>query len=197
MAVADIIVTPCRILYAVPGSTAPADTVAAGGAWPAAWTELGYTAVPLTLEFKREVVEADIQESLTVIQRTAKKESLIAETSLAELTMANTVLSFGGTVSATPAGASQPAKDVITGGDTTALTEREWGFEGKYVSAAGNTHPIRIYIWKAIAEFGAKLEFGKEKAGAVTLRIVANPDMTKAAGQRLYSITKITAPASS
>jgi hypothetical protein len=195
--VSDLIVTPCRVLYSTVGLTLPADTVAYGGAWPAGWTELGATKTPLTIELTRETALADIQETLTEITRAIKKEALTAETTMAELDPDNIALSWGGTVSVTPAGASQPGKDELLGGDTTAIAERQWGFEGSYVSAAGNTHPIRFYIWKGVSAFGAKLEFGKADPTGTTLRIVANPDLSKAAGQRLYKWVKITAPASS
>ena len=197
MAVADMIITPCKIFYSVPGTSAPADTVAAGGAWPTGWTALGYTSVPLSVEIKREAAEADIQESLTPIQRGFKKESLIIETTLAEFTGSQLALALSGTMSQTPAGAGQPAKDELLFGDVTSVTERQWGFEGAYVSAAGNTHPIRFYIWKGVAESGCKLEFGKSDPSGTPLRITANPDLSKAAGQRLSKIVKITAPATS
>jgi hypothetical protein len=197
MAVADIIVTPCLIYYSTPGTSAPADTVAAGGSWPTGWTALGYTKTPLSVEFKREPVEAEIQESLSKIKRGYKTEDITIETTLAELLTSELALAWGGTYSQTAAGASQPAKDELVGGDITAVTERQWGFEGKYVSAAGNTHPIRLFIWKAVCELGAKLEFGKDDPSGIPLRIVANPDMTKAAGLRLFKLQKITAPASS
>lgn len=197
MAVADIITTPCKILYSAVGATLPADTVAAGGAWPAGWTTLGYTLEPLSVDFTREMVEADIQESLTVIKRGAKKENLALETVLAEINLAELALVWSGTMSQTAAGAGQPAKDELIAGDDVSVTERQWGFEGTYVSAAGNAHPIRLIIWKAVCEFGAKLEFGKANPTGTPLRIDANPDMGKAAGQRLLKLIKITAPASS
>lgn len=197
MAVADLIITPCKIYYSTPGTTLPADTVAAGGAWPAGWTALGYTSVPLSIELKRDPAVADIQESLNEIVRGFKKEALTAETTLAELLASQMALAMSGTYSQTAAGAGQPAKDELIGGDVTSATERQWGFEGSYVSAAGNTHPIRFYIWKGVAEMGCKLEFGKSDPTGTTLRVVANPDMTKAAGQRVWKLIKITAPASS
>ncbi len=197
MAVADIIVTPCLIYYSTPGTTLPADTVAAGGAWPAGWTALGYTKTPLSVELKREAVEADIQESLTKIRRGYKSEEITIETTLAELLVSELALGWGGTFSQTAAGASQPAKDELIGGDITSVTERQWGFEGKYVSSAGNTHPVRLYLWKGVCELGAKLEFGKSDPTGIALQILGNPDMTKAAGQRLWKLVRITAPASS
>lgn len=197
MSVADIIITPCRILYSAVGATLPADTVAAGGAWPAGWAPLGYTLVPLSVEFTREHAVADIQESLSEIIRGTKKEALTIETTLAELDLDALSLAWGGAVSSTAAGAGQPAKEELVAGDDTTVTERQWGFEGTYVSEAGNTHPIRLFLWRGVAEFGAKLEFGKSDATGIPLKVMANPDLTKAAGQRLFKLQKITAPASS
>ncbi len=197
MAVADIITTPCKIYYSNPGTTLPADTVAAGGAWPAGWTALGYTTVPLSVERTAEKVIADIQESLVEIKRGNKKETFVLETTLAELDLDQLALSWGGTASTTAAGAGQPAKEELVGGDDPATLEYQWGFEGSYESAAGNTHPIRLFVWLGVCDFGAKLEFGKSDPTGTALRIEANPDMSKARGQRLFKLQKITAPASS
>ena len=197
MAVADIIITPCKVYYSATGATLVADTVAAGGAWPAGWTALGYTLVPLSIELKRDPAIADIQESLNEIVRGFKKEALTAETTLAELTGAQLALVMSGTLSQTAAGASQPAKDELIGGDVTSATERQWGFEGAYVNASGTACFIRFYIWKGVAEMGSKLEFGKSDPTGTTLRVVGNPDMTKAAGQRVWKLVKMTAAASS
>jgi len=196
MAVADIITTPCRILYSAVAASLPADTVAADGDWGASWTELGYTKTPLSVERTAEKIEADIQESLTVIKRGNKMESLTIETTLAELNLDELALAWGGTYSQTAAGAGQPAKDELVGGDDPETLEYQWGFEGSYVSAAGNTHPFRMFVWKGVCDFGAALEFGKADPTGTTLRIDANPDMSKARGQRLFKLQKITAPAS-
>lgn len=197
MAVADIIVTPCKIYYSLAGATAPADSVAYGGAWPAGWTQLGYTKTPLSADLARDPVMAEIQESLSEIIRGYKKETLILETSLAEFTLANLGLAWGGTVSTTAAAAGQVAKEELLGGDDVFPLERQWGFEGLFVSSAGASHPVRLFIWLGVAEFGGKLEFGKSEPLAIPLRITCNPDMTKAAGQRLFKFQKVTAPASS
>lgn len=197
MSVSDIIVTPCRILYSDPGTTLPADTVAAGGNWPAGWTQLGYTNTPLSIELKREKTKFDIQESLGAVGSAVKSEELNIETTLAELNLAELALAWGGTFSQTPAGAGQPAKDELIGGDDHRSTVKQWGFEGDYVSAAGNTHPVRLFIWRGESEFGGKLEFGKTDPTGNTLRIEAQEDMTKTRGQRMFKFVKITAPAAS
>lgn len=197
MSVSDLIVSPCRVLYSVTGTSLPADTVAAGASWGASWSELAYTDTDLTVKLVRERVEADIQESLTPILRAVGRETLEIETSLAELLPSSLALAWGGTFSQTAAGAGQPAKDELVGGDDALVTEYQWGFEGSYVSAAGNTHPIRLVVWKGVTELGADLMFGKKTKTGIPFRIVANPDMSKARGQRLYKLIKITAPASS
>lgn len=197
MGVADIIVSPCRILYSAAGATLPADTLAVGGAWPTGWTELGYTKTPLSVEYSFDSLDYDIQESLAAVGRARIKEGLKMETVLAELTGANLDLAFDGALTLTSAGAGQPAKEELTIGDTSALAVLQWGFEGDYVSAAGNSHPLRIIVWKATAETGGKLEFGKADTSGVPLKLAAIADMTKSAGQRLLKVSKITAPASS
>lgn len=197
MAISDLIVTPCRVLYSAAGLTLPADTVAAGGAWPAGWTEVSYTDSPLSVKHVREMVEADIQESLTPIKRAVGKETLEIETSLAEFLPAKLNLAMGGAYSATAAGAGQPAKDELVGGDDASIDERQWGFEGSFIASDGVARPIRLIVWKGVSDVGVELEFGKKTATGIPIKISANPDMGKAAGQRLFKIIKITAAASS
>jgi len=195
MAVSDLIVTPCRVLYSAVGLTLPADTLAAGGAWPSGWTEVAYTDSELSVKHVREKVEADIQESLTPITRAIGKETYEIETSLAEFLPANMVLATGGAYSATPASSGVAGKDEIVGGDDATIDERQWGFEGSYVTAAGYTEPIRLIIWKGVSDVGVELKFGKKTATGIPFKVSANPDMGKARGQRLFKLTKITAPA--
>lgn len=197
MTVSDIIVSPCRILYSLPGVTLPADTVAVGGAWPAGWSELGYTKTPLSVEYAFEKLDYDIQESLAPVGRTKTKEGMKIETTMAELVTSYLDLAWDGTYSVTAAGAGQPAKEELLLGDTPEMTVLQWGFEGNFVSAAGNSHPVRLFVWKATAETGGKLEFGKAETTGITLKVEAISDMSKSAGQRLFKWQKITAPAAS
>jgi hypothetical protein len=188
-------ISPVRILYAAVGATLPADTVAAGGAWPAGWTELGWQEEPFKLTYEFDVKDLGIQQSLAPVARQRINEKLTGEGKLAEFDMAQLALAWGGTLSQTAAGTGQPAKDEVAFGDTPALTARAWGFEGNYVSAAGNVHPIRVFVWRATATAGGEAIFGKEDALGVTLKIAALADMSKSAGQRLFKYQKITGPA--
>lgn len=195
MAVSDIIQGPCKIYYGTYGLALPADSVAVGGSWPAGWNALGYTKVPLSVDFAREMTDHDIQESLAAVARRANKEELTIETTLAEFVASELVLDTGGTYSVTPASSGVTGIHTIVAGDDTTPTVYSWGFEGSYVSAAGNLHPIRLHVYRATAEFGVKLEFGKAETTGVPLRVKAISDMTKTAGERLFKLVKVTAPA--
>jgi len=197
MAVTDIIVTPCRILYSAVGGTLPADTVAYDGAWGAAWTELGYTKTPLTVNYEEEHVEHDIQEALAPVHAHISKKTLALETTLAEFTGANLALALNGTQTDTAAGAGQPEKEEVDMGNSNALTIRQWGFEGQYVDEDGTTHPIRIFLWKGKVLANAELQFAKDDSTGIPLHIDGLMDLTQSSGEEFWQILKITEEASS
>jgi hypothetical protein len=55
--------------------------------------------------------------------------------------------------------------------------------------------PVRVIVYRATAVAGGELEFVKDKITGVPFRVEGLEDMSKADGQRLFQITKITAPA--
>jgi hypothetical protein len=194
--VSDIVITPARVYYAAVGATVPADTVAVGGSWGAGWTEVGYTAAPVTFNYSFEELEADIQQSLATVKRTKTAEALAIETTLAELSLTPLSLGTAGTVTATPAGVGQPGKEELVVGGVATLTERMWGFEGAYIDEDAAEFPIRVFVYKGTAVVNGALEFGKAVQTGIPLQIKALADMGKAAGSRLFKISKILEPAS-
>ena len=197
MAVTDIIVTPCRILYSAVGASLPADTVAADGAWGGGWTELGYTAQPLTVQYEEEHVDHDIQEALAPVHSHIISKMLAFETVLAEFNGDNLALALNGVKTNTAAGASQPEKDEVDFGNSNALTIRQWGFEGKYVDEDGTTHPIRIFVWKGKVKANAELKFAKEEAVGIPMHIDGLMDLTQSSGEEFWRILHITEEATS
>ena len=197
MAVTDIIVTPCRILYSAVGGTLPADTVAYDGAWGAGWTELGYTKTPLTVKYEEDQIKHDIQEALAPVAAHIISKALELETTLAEFTGANLALGMNATNTETAAGADQPAKDTVDFGNSNALTTRQWGFEGQYVDEDGDTFPIRIFVWKAVVMANAELSFGKSDSTGIPLHVDALMDLSQEAGEEFWQILKITEEAAS
>lgn len=197
MAVTDIIVTPCRILYSAVAASLPADTVAADGSWGGSWTELGYTSAPLTVSYEEEHIEHDIQEALAPVHAHIISKKLAFETTLAEFTGDNLALAMNGTKTHTAAGASQPEKDEVDFGNSNALTIRQWGFEGKYVDEDGTTHPIRIFVWKGKVLVNAELTFGKSEAVGIPLHIDGLMDLSQSANEEFWRILHITEEATS
>ena len=103
-------------------------------------------------------------------------------------------LAWGGTVAQTAVGAGIMGKEDYSLGGVATIPEKAWGIEGSYVDEDGATFPIRIFIWKATAEAGGDLSFGKEDYTGIPLKLGALQDMTKANGQRLLKLTKVLEP---
>lgn len=195
-AICDIFSTPARILKAPVGTSAPADSVAAGGGWPAGWVEMGYTAAPLSVSYEFEEDERFIEQSLAPVDRVRTKEALTLETTLAELDLVQVGIAWAGLVTPTAAGVGQVGKEELDIGDDPVLPKYAWGFEGSYIDEDGATFPIRLFVWKATASAGGKLDFGKEKPGQTTLKVKALADMTKSAKYRLFKMQRVLEPAS-
>src|SRR5574340_544819 len=198
MSVSDILVAGATVWKAPVGTALPDETtVAAGAAWGGTWEQIGYTAAPLSVKVEKEQLDLMIQQAIGVVGRVNTKENWSLETTLAEYAMDHLALALGGIVGTTPAGAGQVGYDQYDAGGDTTLDRISFGFEGTYVSAAGNTHPVRLVVWIATAEAGAELEFGKETQTGIPLKIKAIQDLSKAAGKQYVSGYKVTAPASS
>lgn len=195
MAEADVVVTGAKLYYSNAGTTLPAVTVAVDGAWPVGWTYVGYTLEPVKLTYNFEVLEIMVQQTLNPIARTRTTEELMFETVLAEHFAANIALALAGSSSTTAAASGVPGfEDFYVGGDYN-LPVRQWGIEGSYVSAAGNRHPIRIFIWRATAAEGGELTYDRENPAGIPLQIKALADTTKTLGQHLMRVQRVTAPA--
>jgi hypothetical protein len=69
------------------------------------------------------------------------------------------------------------------------------GLEGTYLDANAVELPVRVIVYRATAVAGGELEFVKDKITGVPFRVEGLEDMSKTDGQRLFQITKITAPA--
>ncbi len=193
--VSDLIVTPCRVLYAPVGTSVPADTVAAGGTWTN-WTEVGWTGGAVEVTYEYEMVERGVEQSLGKLRRFKSSHSLKIKAMLAEFYLDGVQLGTGGTVSDTAAGVSQPGKESLAVGDVYTVDERAWGFEGSYVDEDGATFPVRLFVWKATAMLSEAIKFGKEEETLINLEIDALSDMTQSAANRLFRLDKILEPAS-
>jgi hypothetical protein len=195
--VTDILHGPVQAYYANVGTAGPADTVAAGGAWPAGWSKTGLTADTLKFAYEFDTKDVHVQEELAPVDRYKTKENLKAETVIAQLSLEGIALAWGVTLSTTAPGAGQPGKETVVAGNVAALPKKKWGFEGSYVDEDGATFPVRLYIHIATAVAGGQLEFGVDKEAGVPLKLSALADRTQAIGERLFKIDRILEPATS
>ena len=188
MAVSDLIVSPAKVYFGAVGATPPLTTVTYGTAWAAAWTRVAETASPVTINYEFDVIDYDIQESLGPVNRKKTAERLTVETTLAAISLDQLVLSWQGSVTEVAQAAGVAAYERISGGDTAALQQYAWGFEGQTTGG----FPIRFFIWIATARAGAPLEFGKASQTGIPLQLQGINNMDLAAGARLYRVDRIT-----
>jgi len=182
------------------GEAEPADDVAYGTAWGGNWARVGYTMAPVTLAYEDERAEIGVQEALTKIKEFKTAESVVLETTLAELDASYLNLAAAsGAVTDTAAGADQVQKEAWVVGGESVVNEYAWGIEARYIDGSGTTWPIRIYVWKGVAKLNGALEFSKDADAAVGigLQISALADTTKSEGQQLLKFERVLAAASS
>ncbi|HMR01770.1 MAG TPA: hypothetical protein PKA43_00200 [Candidatus Competibacter phosphatis] len=198
MAVTDILITPAKIYRAPVGEALPDETsVAYDGAWGGNWTDLGYTLQPITMAHSRALFELFVEQINGAVKRRVNDEKAIFETVLAEATPTNLSYAVGGTVTTTPAGASQKAfQDLDVGGEWI-IGEAAFGLEGLYENATGVQFPLRIFIYKATCVMNGQLQFAKAAGAGIPIQISAINDTAKDRGKQLFKFQRVTAAATS
>lgn len=198
MAVEDILVGPVSIWQAPVGEAPPDESsVAYGADWGGNWENLGYTAEDTPLSWNRELERHEVgaQQTTTILKRSNVKETLTLETTLIELTGDNLALALDATNTDTPAGSGQVGYSEVKGGGKFVPSVHTFGFEGYRVQADGAKLPVRLFVWRANITVGGALEFGKATTTGTAIRLEALGDMSKPAGEELFSIQIVTAPA--
>lgn len=200
MAAEDILIGPVTVYRAPVGETIPDETtVAYGAAWGGNWEDMGYTAedTPLSWNLEVERVEVGAQQTTLTVKVAKTREKLALETTLLEFTGDNVAVAMGGTLTETVAGVGQVGLSEVKGGGGFDVDLYAWGFEGRYVDAQGSELPVRLFVHKGFGGVAGALEFGKEAATGIPFRIDAVEDRSQTAGERLYHIQIVTAPATS
>ena len=194
MAVADILISPAAVYVAATSSAQPTTAIGYGSSWGTAWTSLGYTLEPISIEYDNTIYELEVQQVMAPVKRVLQKEVVTMETVLAETTATNLKYALNGTVTTTAAGAGK-GYDTIDAGGSTTLPEYQWGFEGFRVDSAGTAQPVRLFIRKGISKMNGPLRFAKGAGVGTPLQIQAVPDLAQVAGKQLIQMHIITAPA--
>ena len=196
MAVTDILVTPATIYYAPVGEALPDESsIDYGEAWGGNWTNLGYPLEPVALSYETETFELEVEQITLPVRRVRTKETVMIETSLAEMTGANLALVVDGTVTTTAAGVGQVGFDEILAGGSVDLSEYAWGFEGFRVTSANVRLPVRMFLYRGNAVLNGQLTFAKGAGVGIPIQIKALPDTTQDAGEQILVIHNVTAVA--
>ena len=193
----NIIHTGAVLWVAPTGEANPDETsVAYGGAWGGNWVRIGYTKAPLTVNYESTETDVNVEEELPPVKRFRTAENLTLETTMAEFTAAYLQRAAGEqtTVTETAAGAAQDAYEQTgLGGDST-LTERKWGWEGRFIDSAGLEQPVRWFIHKATAMVNGAFEFSQKSDDypGIPLQLKALSDTTQSAGEKLCIFQRVT-----
>jgi len=194
MAVADILMSPAKIYFAVTGTALPdPNTIGYGTAWGGVWSDLGYTLTPITVGYSQDLFKLGVEQITLPLKGMITTEEVKIETTLAEITAANLLLAFGGAVATTAAGTAQVALEELKSGGSPNISYYAWGLEGLYTTAANVSLPVRILIYRGSAVLNGSLTFSKKEAVGIPLSITAWADTTKAVGAQLWQFQKTTA----
>ncbi len=190
----DIIVTGARIFVAPLGTTLPAPSLAVDAAWPTGWVDVGFTLEPTKLNYKFDVLEVFVEQSMSPVRRRRTKEEASIETVLAEHSAGNLALALAATATTSAATSTVVGYEEVTLGGDPNLSLYMVGIEGAYNDEDAAFFPIRLFLWQATAADGGTLEYGKDKPAGITLKLNALADPTKTRGQQLLKIQRVLEP---
>lgn len=198
MATEDIVVGYAKIWYAPTGEADPDETsVAYGADWGGNWTYLGDTLEPLTMATEVERLDIEIQQSTAPVKQNKIKEIFRLNTTMAEHTGTLLNLLFGGTLTATAAGASQKGFDSLVFGGETDIDIYKWGFESLYKDASNNQHPIRYFFHKGSIALNGDVPFDKGAPTGIPIQITILTDTTQSIGEQIGTTHIVKAAATS
>jgi hypothetical protein len=200
--VSELALTGADIYRGILGSTIPAKTLAAGGAWPVGWEKLGLTSAPLLLAYEAEQAAAQVQQALGDVDRGLTTEVWRLETKLAQVKNAEAmnIASGGtGTTATIAAGIGVPGSQEFKHGGKRFMSKYMYGFEGEHLDdASGTVLPVRGFFYRATPMPSWEIAFDKTKyAEGIALVIGALEDVTRTVGDRAFLYYFIEAPATS
>ena len=190
----DIIVTGARVFIAPTGTTLPAPALAADAAWPSGWVDVGYTLEPTKVTYKFDTLKIMVQQTMAPVRTRRIKEEVTIETVLAEHTTGNLAQAMAGVSTATAATATVPGYEEFTVGGDQALPVVMVGIEGSYNDEDNATFPIRLIAWQAVVSDGGTLEYDREKAAGIPLKLDVLADTSKTRGQQLFKVVRVLEP---
>ena len=152
--ITNVLVGLATMYYAPTGTPQAADTVALGENWGAPWVHPGYSEEGLKFSFDRSTDDHNVEEQSNPVLVTIKSSDFTVGISLAEDTLENIKLAYGGGAVTTQASAvGVIGKKTLKLSDT--LDQLAIGFEG--VNPAGFWR--RVYIPRVVSTGKVETDF--------------------------------------
>lgn len=156
----------------------PADTVALGGAWPAAgtniWVPVGATQEGLNFRFQRSTQDVNVEEQLTPVQVNTSSLDMSLDMVLSEDTLNTMVYAYGGgSIVTTAAGVGQIGKKELT--INSDLDEYAFGFETQNEFGFFR----RVFVPSVVSVGQAETLYRRAQDArryAVSLRVICAPE---------------------
>jgi hypothetical protein len=190
----NYILSPGRIWISPVGEALPADTVAFGTALGGNWTLLGNTKEAVVLTYGFDTFDIMTQQMLSPVGRKKVKETLEVKTSLAEYTGANLAIATDGTFTQVTAatGVANGVETVDLGGKV-CLTNRQICVEALVTDDECQVSlPLRWFVWNATVTVGGDQSFSRDDYAGIPLTIAALALPSKAVGQQLCQVRRVT-----
>jgi hypothetical protein len=176
-----VLLITAALLYQAPvGEPLPdVSQIGYGEPWGGNWRHLGYTLEPLRFSLESDLVRVRVEQLLSAVRIFQRREELVLETTLAELSDENLQLALDGAITV-----GDGYAEIEAGGDF-AMRDWAWGFEGYRLSDSGDKLAVRFFVHRGVAVLGGPVRMGKGVATGLPLRIEAVADLTRPAGKQL------------
>ena len=196
--VANILVTGAKLWYAPVGEALPDETsVDYDGAWGGNWAQLGFTLSPLQISYTQTFFGVDVQQRAGRVKNFPLDNTVVANTTLAEVDGPILAVLMNGGNTATAAGASQKGFDSMVFGGKRTITHYAVGFEGVREDEGSTpaNQPIRLFFFKATISASGAIPFDKASPTGIPITVEAMVDPTLTEGEGIGTWHIVTAPA--
>jgi len=194
--VANLMASSAEFWISAKGTALPDETsVAAGAAWGAGWTNLGFTSSPLAVGYEIETFDMEVEQVPNIVKQIVTKNTVDLEVTLAEITAANLKYAMGvlGSITTVAAGAAQHGFETLAFGGDVQMPEFQVGLEAVNLDASSNKLVTRLFLYRVTLTMGGKLEFSKKAAAGIPLKITALADTAKTVGAQIGEFQRVTA----
>lgn len=174
--------------YAASATDIPADTVAYGGAWPAGWTDQGYTDTGIAFTLGRTYQDIMVDQEIDPVVILSTGRDVSVATQFAEFTISKlfTALGYGSTSGVAATSAVQGHDDLVIPGGAPAITNIVAAFEAQAQDGA----PFRALFYRANLHANTTVNIRKNATAAIPFTARALPD-TSVTPSRVALIRKV------